>query len=80
MNYQKLMSWNPTVYDEMINSKGQKITFVEHPTRGDEYPVIVVCHELEFAATTDFFETDDMMASHGEYEPWFNDGGELEIG
>jgi hypothetical protein len=80
MNYQKLMSWNPTVYDEMINSKGQKITFVEHPTRGDEYPVIVVCHELEFAATTDFFETDDMMASHGEYEPWFSDKGELEIG
>lgn len=80
MNYQKLMSWNPTVYAEMINSKGQKITFIEHPTRGDEYPVIAVCHELELAAATDFFETDDMMASHGEYEPWFNDRGELEIG
>jgi hypothetical protein len=80
MNYQKLMSWNPTVYDEMINSKGQKITFVEHPTRGDEWPVIAVCHELEVAATTDFFETDDMMATHAAYEPWFTSAGDLVFG
>ena len=26
---------------------GQKITFVEHPTRGDSVPVICICHELK---------------------------------
>ena len=80
MNYEKLMSHNPTMYGEMTNSKGQQIVFVEHPTRGDEYPVIAVCHELKRAAATDFFDLDDMMAGHGEYEPWFNENGELEIG
>jgi hypothetical protein len=80
MNYQKLMSFNPTVYGEMTNSKGQEIVFVEHPTRGDEYPVIAVCHELQVAGATDFFELDDMAAEHGEYEPWFTERGELEIG
>jgi len=80
MNYQKLISFNPSEYGTMINSKKQKIVFVEHPIRGDEYPVIAVCHELQLAAATDFFELDDMMAEHGEYEPWFNEIGELEIG
>jgi len=80
MNYQKLMSFNPTVYGEIINSKGQEIVFVEHPTKGDEYPVIAVCHELQVAGVTDFFELDDMVAEHGEYEPWFTERGELEIG
>jgi hypothetical protein len=80
MNYQKLMSFNPTEYGSMINSQGQKIVFVEHPIKGDESPVIAVCHELELAGATDFFELDDMMAEHGEYEPWFDESGELEIG
>ena len=80
MNYKKLMSFNPTEYGLMINSQGQKIVFVEHPTKGDEYPVIAVCHELELAGATDFFELDDMMAEHGEYEPWFDESGELIIG
>ena len=74
MNYEKLMSYNPTVYEEMINSLGQRITFVEHPLIGDESPVICVCHELKLAALSDFYETDDMIASHGEYEPAFIDG------
>jgi hypothetical protein len=80
MKYQKLMSFNPTEYGSMTNSQGQKIVFVEHPTKGDEYPVIAVCHELELAGVTDFFELDDMMAEHGEYEPWFDEKGELIIG
>jgi hypothetical protein len=80
MNYQKLMSLDPTTYGSMTNSKKQEIVFVEHPTRGDEYPVIAVCHELQLAAATDFFELDDMTAEHGEYEPWFDKDGELVIG
>lgn len=80
LNYEKLNNFNPTVYGEMVNSKGQKIVFVEHPNKGDEYFVIAMCHELKLAAATDFFELDDMMANHKEYEPFFNDVGELQYG
>jgi len=79
MNYQKLMSLEPTSYGSMTNSLGQEIEFVEHPLKGDEFPVICVNHSLRIAAASDFFETDDMMASHGEYEPSFQ-GGKLFIG
>lgn len=68
------MSHNPTQYGEMVNTKGQKITFYEHPLRGDEAEVICVCHELQLAAYSTFFELDDMTAEHGEYEPSFQDG------
>jgi hypothetical protein len=73
MNYQKLMSHEPTIYGEFTNSLGQLITFVEHPFKGDEFPVICVCHELQLAAASDFFELDDMTADHGEYAPSFQE-------
>ena len=74
INYGKLMDLDPTEYDSFVNSKGQKITFVEHPLRGDEYPVICVCHDLKLACASDFFETDDMMSDDKEYEPTFENG------
>ena len=74
LNYKKLMDQNPTVYDTFINSLGQTITFTEHPTKGDEAEVICVCHELELASYSTFFDLDDMTAEHGEYEPSFEDG------
>lgn len=74
LNYEKLMSKNPFKLDEMVNSLGQKIEFYEHPTKGDEYPVIAVSNDLKLAANTEFFETDDMTADHQEYEPSFRDG------
>jgi hypothetical protein len=74
LNYEKLMNDEPTVYDTMVNTLGQRIEFVEHPLRGDEYPVICVCHELKLASASTFYETDDMMSDHGEYEPSFVDG------
>ena len=74
LNYKKLMAANPTKLGEMTNSLGQKIEFLEHPYRGDDYPIIVVCHELKLAATSDFYDTDDMVAEHGEYAPSFQDG------
>jgi hypothetical protein len=80
LNYKKLMSYNPTSFGTMTNSMGQLIEFIEHPTLGDEYPVIAVCHKLGKAGVTDFYDLDDMMANHGEYEPWFNSQGELFIG
>lgn len=80
MNYAKLMNFNPTSYGEMTNSKGQRIEFFEHPIWGDASPVICVCHELELAESSSFFDTDDMTAEHGEYQPWFNETGKLQIG
>lgn len=74
MNYEKLMNLNPTSYGKMINSIGQEIEFFEHPLRGDEAEVICVCHDLKLAEYSTFFETDDMKASHGEYEPSFVNG------
>ena len=74
MNYEKLMNLEPTKLGSMVNSLGQTIDFYEHPTRGDEHPVIAVCHELKKAVTTDFYELDDMTADHKEYEPRFQDG------
>jgi hypothetical protein len=79
MNYSKLMQHNPTELDRMMNDLGQLIVFYEHPIKGDEFPVIIVCHELELADYTDFMETTDMTALHGEYQPSFVDG-KLHIG
>lgn len=74
MNYEKLMKAEPTSYGKITNSIGQEIEFFEHPFKGDEFPVIIVCHELKLADNTDFMETDDMIAEHKEYEPSFVDG------
>ena len=74
INYNKLMEHNPTSYGKMVNSKSQEIEFYEHPLNGDMSPIICVCHDLQLAAYSTFFETDDMTAEHGEYEPTFVDG------
>ena len=74
LNYNKLMDLDPTSYGDMTNSKGQVIEFMEHPTKGDSYPIICVSHELKLADYSGFFETDDMEADHKEYEPSFEDG------
>lgn len=79
MNYNKLINLNPTVYCAFTNSKGQFIELVEHPLKGDEHPVIVLCRSLQLAETSDFWEIDDMIAEHGEYEPYFFNG-ELRYG
>jgi hypothetical protein len=74
MNYSKLMALQPTHYGTMTNSIGQVIDFYEHPIHGDETPVVAVSHLDKLAASTDFYELDDMVADHGEYEPLFIDG------
>ena len=79
-NYSQLMSQEPFKLNEMMNSKGQLIELYEHPTKGDEVPVICVCHELKMAAESDFFETSDLMEDHREYEPWFDEEGKLRTG
>tara|TARA_R110002126_G_scaffold4749_2_gene24708 strand:- start:195 stop:437 length:243 start_codon:yes stop_codon:yes gene_type:complete len=79
LNYQKLMDKNPTSYGKMINKQGQEIEFFEHPIFGDETEVIVASHELQLASYSTFFDTHDMTAEHGEYQPSFVDG-QLQIG
>ena len=79
LSYRQFMNRNPTSYGKMINDQGQEIEFFEHPFFGDEIEVIVVCHELKLASYSPFFETDDMTAEHGEYQPSFVDG-QLQIG
>jgi hypothetical protein len=55
INYEKLMSYKPTSYGTHINVDGQEIEFYEHPIRGDEAEVIVVCHALKLAEYSGFF-------------------------
>ena len=74
MNYEKLMARNPTSYGTIKNKLGQTIEFYEDPSCGDMSEVICACHELKLAAYSSFFETDDMRASHKEYEPSFRNG------
>lgn len=74
MNYQKLMNLNPTKYGEIINKENQLIEFYEHPIYGGDAEVIAVCHALQVAASTDFYELDDMTATHEDYRPSFIDG------
>ncbi len=74
INYNKLMNQDPMSYGEMTNSIGQNIEFIEHPTQGDGTFIICVCHELELAAYSDFFETEEMEEVGGDYEPVFIEG------
>lgn len=74
LNYKKLVENNPTVYITLINSLKQKIELVEHPIKGDTCEVIAICHEIKKASYTDFYDLDDMLADHKEYEPLFING------
>jgi len=74
MNYEKLMSHNPTSFGKWVNQLNQTIEFYEHPLKGDEAEVICVCHKEKLAASSTFFETSDMMEEHREYEPSFQEG------
>jgi hypothetical protein len=80
LSFEKLMARNPFEYGRIINSIGQVIIFLEHPTKGDEAEVICACPELQKADYSGFFDLEDMLASHGEYMPWFDDNGALQIG
>jgi len=51
--------------NDFKNDLGQRITFFEDPTLGDEGFVWVVFPEHSVAFRSDFFETDDMTAKVG---------------
>lgn len=73
LNYNKLTDLKPTVYDTLINQRGQSIELVEHPTRGDEYPIIAIYHKEKIAVTTDFYDTEDFYEG-SEYNPVYQHG------
>jgi len=72
LNYTRLMAHNPTVYDTLTNREGQEMQLVEHPLKGDEYPVIIVYHAEKVAYCSDFWDTDDLMGGE-DYEPVFKE-------
>ena len=69
LNFAKLEEFEPTIYHEFVNSQGKQIRFVEHPFDGDEYPIIIMFMEDRKAFNSGFYDLDDMLADHGEYEP-----------
>lgn len=74
LNYEKLIASNPTIYGEFTNRLGQKVQFVEHPTKGDECEIIAVFHEFKKAFYTDFFELGEIDKVGGDYEVLLLDG------
>tara|TARA_R110000850_G_scaffold275955_1_gene416433 strand:- start:20299 stop:20556 length:258 start_codon:yes stop_codon:yes gene_type:complete len=68
LNFTALTKLNPTIYEEFINSLGQKVQLVEHPINGDESPVIAIFPDLQLAYYTDFFECEEISEVGGEYE------------
>jgi hypothetical protein len=69
LNFTRLMALEPTVYHEFTNSLDQRVLLVEHPTLGQDAPVVCVFPDLKLAFASDFFDCDDMIADHKEYEP-----------
>lgn len=74
ISFNKLMAHQPTVYKESVNSRGQRVLFVEHPLRGDEADVIVVFPDEKFADYSGFFELGEIDEVGGEYEKIYHDG------
>jgi hypothetical protein len=68
LNFTALTKLNPTVYEEFINSLGQTVQLIEHPIKGDEYPVIAIFPDLQLAYCTDFYECEEISEVGGEYE------------
>jgi hypothetical protein len=68
------MKFKPFELDKMTNSLGQEIVFLEHPTEGQDAEIICACHELKLADYSTFYDLDDMLADHKEYEPTFVNG------
>lgn len=70
LNYGKLAALKPTIYNTFTNKIGQKFDLIEHPIKGDEYPVVIMYHEEKTAVVSDFFDTDDLTNNYaGDYHP-----------
>lgn len=72
--YNDIMSKKPYVYDGFVNSMNQMVVLLEHPTEGDDAPVIVSFPEHGVMFDSGFMETDDMKNMDGDYVPHLVDG------
>ncbi len=66
-NAQKFLDLNPYELDSFKNLVGQRVRFLEHPTRGDEAPVYGEINGVIF--DTEFFDTEDMSHNDSDYAP-----------
>lgn len=73
LSFGKLMAFNPTLLDTMINQIGQRVNFYEHPTKGDEYTVLGVFPDFNIAFDTDHWDTSDFY-DYSDYNPIYKDG------
>jgi hypothetical protein len=67
----KLNNLNPTVLGTITNQLNQTIELIEHPTLGDEYPIIARYTDASGNVNTyatDFFDTADFY-DDSEYNP-----------
>ena len=78
LNYEKLMAHNPEKFTDcdIVNQLGQTVGFYEHPTMGDEYPVIAIFEGLGVAVLTDFYECDDFYTD-SDYNPILLPNGDV---
>lgn len=73
LNYSRLAPCEPTVYSTITNQLGQEIVLVEHPSLGDESPVLAMYHHLSVACETDFFDVED-FGPDSDYNPCYIHG------
>lgn len=78
LNYQRIMALKPTVYCTITNSLGQSFDLIEHPTKGDEYTVIIMYHDEKLAIDSEFWDTEDMEHTE-DYMPYYI-YGEIHLG
>lgn len=71
LNYTKLMANDASVLGEKTNYLNQKVVFLEHPSYGDEYPVIVAFPEHGVAFNSEFYDIEDMDGIE-DYDPIYD--------
>ena len=62
----RLMALEPTELGAVTNQLGQRVRLLEHPTHGDEAPVLAFIDGV--LANTDAYDTEDFY-SGSEYNP-----------
>lgn len=72
MNYSKLMELKPTHLGFRINQLKQRIDFYEHPKLGQDAEVIAVCHKLQVAGSSGFYDMSDFDKG-SDYLPCYKD-------
>ena len=70
--YDYLIEMDAYALKSIHNQAHQKLTFVEHPVKGEEHPVIVMFPYERVAFDTTFYDTGDFYLN-SEYLPILSD-------